>query len=135
MGGGFDPVKGARDRDSIDIGSRCQHGFFPSCDMELNLDLRHAGKITMPCHCCTTPEIEIACTKRILEWYHVDQIIIPARCHLLRDEMRLGWLVDKAEFDESEIAIIDRLRHGWIAKELLVSSIDIIEIVEAIPLP
>jgi len=77
----------------------------------------------------------MACTKRILEWYPGDQIIIPAHCQLLRDEMRLGWLVVKAEFDESEIAILDRLCHGWIAEELLVSSINIIEVVDAIPLP
>jgi len=70
----------------------------------------------------------MACAKRILKWYRVDQVIIPAHCHLLRDEMRLGWYVDKAEFDESEIAILDRLRQGRIAKQLLVSSIDIIEI-------
>src|SRR6266568_8378607 len=73
--------------------------------------------------------------KRILEWDSSDQIIIPAHCHLLRDEKRLGWLVVKTEFDESEIAIIDRLRQSPIAKQRLVSSIDIIEVVDAIPLP
>lgn len=77
----------------------------------------------------------MASTKRILEEYFVDQIIIPAQCHLLRDELRLAWLVVKAEFDESEIAIIDRLCQGLIAKELLVISIDIIKVVDAIPLP
>ena len=106
--------------------------------MELKLDLRHARKITVPCLRCTAKEKEMASTKRILEEYLADQIIIPAHRHLLRDEMRLGWLVVKAEFDESEIAIIDRVYQGWIAKVLLANIIhigDIIEVVDAVPLP
>src|SRR6266705_2417198 len=95
--------------------------------MELNLDLQQARNIIMPCLCCTTPEIEMACTKRILEWYPGDQIIIPARSHLLRDETRLGWLVVKAEFDEGETHSYCRsgsmearllLHHQWTPKRV-----------------
>src|SRR5579875_814162 len=89
----------------------------------------------MSCHRCTPKDVEVAYTKRVLELYFGDEIIIFRLYHLLCNDNRLGWLVVETEFNDGEIAIINRLSQSIIVKELLMRRGDIVEERDTIPLP
>src|SRR5579875_318324 len=89
----------------------------------------------MSCHGCTTEDVEMAYTERVLKLYFGDEIIISRLYHLLCNDNRLGWLVVETEFNDGEIAIINRLSQSIIVKELLMRRGDIVEERHTIPLP
>src|SRR2546429_5052173 len=119
MGGCFDAVEGACDGDGIDIGLCCQHGFF--------LSQKNTSMLT--------PYPEVAGPIKVPKRDFLDEIVFLAVPDSLRNEYISLHGTSIIQLDQVEVAIVNGLHIGIIAKVVVSLFISVFKKVGASPLP